>query len=298
MMKFKFFTNAALIACVLIASASCNGNTLPDLSIDPILPSSAQTSPAVTPSITEPDSALNFTYTVNGNGVSITGYIGSSSHVTIPEMINGKSVTIIGYGAFYDCYNLTTITIPNQVTSISDEAFAGCSSLTRIIIPGSVTSIGKRVFDRCKMLSITVDTSNNHYKDIGGVLFTKDGAELIRYPAGIENPSHPEIPPMVFFTWSIQTKAYTIPDGVTHIDEGAFEGCAVLDKITIPSSVTNIGAGAFYGCSNLINIAKLDSVQSIGHSAFWGCSNLTSVVIPYGITNISDHIFRLYPQSR
>ncbi len=45
--------------------------------------------------------------------------------------------------------------------------------------------------------------------------------------------------------------AITIPDGVTSIEDGAFEGCDWITSVTIPSSVTSIGAGAFNGCSGL-----------------------------------------------
>jgi len=38
-----------------------------------------------------------------------------------------------------------------------------------------------------------------------------------------------------------------IPDGVTSIGEGAFEGCTSLKQITIPVSVTTVGKDAFKG---------------------------------------------------
>ena len=47
-------------------------------------------------------------------------------------------------------------------------------------------------------------------------------------------------------------KSITIPDGVTRIEDYAFEGCSNLKSITIPSSVRSIGFGAFDGCSNLL----------------------------------------------
>jgi hypothetical protein len=39
-----------------------------------------------------------------------------------------------------------------------------------------------------------------------------------------------------------------IPDSVTTIGDGAFEGCTSLMKVVIPDSVTTIGNWAFEGC--------------------------------------------------
>jgi hypothetical protein len=43
----------------------------------------------------------------------------------------------------------------------------------------------------------------------------------------------------------------TIPDGITSIDEWAFEHCKSLASITIPDSVTFISESAFNDCNNL-----------------------------------------------
>ena len=84
---------------------------------------------------------------------------------------------------------------------------------------------------------------------------------------------------------------FTIPDGVTSIDDKAFKDCATLTSVTIPSSVTKIGVSAFEGCSNLTAVIIPDSVTSIGVSVFEGCSSLTSVKIPDSVTSIGDNAF-------
>lgn len=84
---------------------------------------------------------------------------------------------------------------------------------------------------------------------------------------------------------------FTIPDGITTIDYGAFDGCEKLTNITIPNSVTSIGDYAFSRCTRLKKISIPNSVASIGHCVFWECSGLKNVTVQNGVTHISDYAF-------
>ncbi len=59
----------------------------------------------------------------------------------------------------------------------------------------------------------------------------------------------------------------TIPDSVTSIGSGAFEGCGSLVSVTVPSSVTGIGESAFAGCENLVSVTILNPDCQIYDSA-------------------------------
>ena len=221
----------------------------------------------------------DLTYEVLGNTIRITGCNKNAANVVIPSKIKGKAVTSIGNYAFSHCTGLTSITIPDSVTDIWNSAFDGCTGLTSITIPDSVGSIGGAVFSGCTGLT-----------------------------------------------------SVTIPGSVTSIGYSAFGYCTGLTSITIPASVTWIGDDAFKYCENLnrVNITDIaawckisfkksydgsisnplyyahnlylngelvenlvipDGVTSISNHAFYGCKSLTSVTIPDSVTSISDYAF-------
>ena len=183
----------------------------------------------------------------------------------------GNGVTDIGNQAFCGCSSLISITIGNGVTKIGDEAFYGCSSLTSITIPNRVWRIGKGAFRNCSLLtSIIVDKNNTAYD-------SRENCNAI----------------ISTTTNSLITGCQTtiIPNSVTSISQGAFQGCSLLTSIAIPNNVTSIGIDAFYGCSLLTSITIGNGVTKIGDKAFYGCYLLTSITIPNSVTSIGKEAF-------
>ena len=83
-----------------------------------------------------------------------------------------------------------------------------------------------------------------------------------------------------------------IPNSITVISYGAFEGCSGLTSVTVPNSVTSIGSGAFDSCSGLTSVTIPNSVTYIGDYAFYYCSGLTRVTIPNSVTYIGPGAFK------
>ncbi len=107
-----------------------------------------------------PTFQLNYSYTVSGGSITITGYQGSGGAVTIPAAIAGYPVTAIGSSVFAGVTTLTSVVIPSGVTSIGASAFANCTSLASVTIPGTVTAIGANAFQGCTALTtLTIPAS-------------------------------------------------------------------------------------------------------------------------------------------
>ncbi len=83
-----------------------------------------------------------------------------------------------------------------------------------------------------------------------------------------------------------------IPNTVTEIESGAFEGCCGIKSINIPGSIKTIKHYTFKDCSGLTSIVIPNSVTVIDDSAFEGCSGLTSIVIPNSVTEIRKDAFK------
>ena len=68
-----------------------------------------------------------------------------------------------------------------------------------------------------------------------------------------------------------------------------------MTSVIIPNSVTKIGDGAFQGCIGLVSVSIPNDVTSIGRVAFKGCTNLTKVILPPNIdTKILDEEYFMW----
>ncbi len=274
--------------CVITVQAIDNENIYDTLYVTVIQEGGAdsikQTSPFET---TVPESSdKDWEYRVNNDNetVTITGYNGNGTAITIPNTINDKMVTGIGNEAFRSCKFLTSVVIPNSVTSLDDKVFYNCISLTSVVIPDSVTSIKSYAFYLCE--SLTSIVIPNSVTSIGNAAFRGcDSLTSVIIPDSVISiGSHA-------FYWCKSLTTVVIPNSLTSIGDYAFGLCESLTSVVIPDSVTSIGNRAFYGCSSLTSVIIPDSVTCICDSAFGHCSSLTSVIIPNSVTSIGNDTF-------
>lgn len=108
---------------------------------------------------------------------------------------------------------VTSVKLPAGLKGIGARAFIK-TDITEITIPASVSYIGDYAFAACKdLVSINVEPESDYFKSIDGVLYSKDGSELIWCPKR-------------------ESADFIIPDGVKTVKSGAFTYSNV-EKITV-----------------------------------------------------------------
>lgn len=245
------------------------------------------------------DFLYNVTTLSNGTTeMTITGYQGYSE-MWIPTYIGDILVTQIADAAFENQTNIGKVVVPDSVTSIGLGAFKGCTSIAEITIPfvgAQQSGVNNRHFGYI----FGATEYNIHFGKLGALKkIVVTGGNIADY---------------AFFTLSAWGVSVELREGVTSIDNYAFQWCDGLERISIPSSCKKIGHGAFYeckyltdviiadgvtmidewafyGCRYLKNITSLNSVETIGVRAFQGCKNLTSISISDSLTSVGDTAF-------
>ncbi len=178
----------------------------------------------------------------------------------------------------------STYAVADSTTKIAFRAFAECTELTEIYIPKGVKnmdnafsnaiSYGVGLFNGCTGLTaIWVDEENTAYcSDAQGVVYNKDMTTLVIVPPG-------------------RGGSFVIPDTVSNLSSGVFNGCTKLEAVSIPASLTYIPSQTFMGCASLAQISLPNTLTSIGDYAFADCTSLKHVDIPEGIKVIWSSVF-------
>ncbi len=171
-----------------------------------------------------------------------------------------SNVVHIGKSAFFNSSLLADVQLPQTLKTLESRTFANCKRLARLEIPAGVTNIVPDFVSECDQLRrIDVARGNTVYRgNPDGVVFTQDGASLVRYPSG-------------------RPGRYEVPKGVKRIEPQAFCGCTALSRVIIPEGVTSIDLETFTHCSALLSIDLPSSVTYIAAQAFQGCTNLVRV---------------------
>lgn len=151
-----------------------------------------------------------------------TAYYDANLDYTLPQTLDGRTVSEVGEYAFRGC-NLKSLTLNYQV-KIDSHAFDFCFSNYNT---DSYTGYGEYGYSynyRCtkfwQPVNFPCGTMQIDSGAFGGCRFVN----------------------------------FTIPEGVETIGSFAFSACDQLAYIRIPNSVTSIEEGAFDGCSSLLDI--------------------------------------------
>lgn len=179
----------------------------------------------------------------------------------------------INSNMFKNCANLQEIILPELTQEIQPRAFANCKSLQRMSIPAQTSKLSPAILSGCiSMESVTVSPSNTEYRDIDGIVYSKDSTVLVYYP-----PSKTD-------------SVYIMPQSVTHLRSNAFSESVFLRTVQLSDNLKQIPLYAFYNCPQIESIRIPESVETIAPMAFFRCKKLTTVQFPSKLQNLGDDI--------
>lgn len=207
-----------------------------------------------------------------------------------------------------------------------------------LFVPATIEWFGKTAyvdmvdagfFSDDNLRAVVVDEANRSLSSHGGVLFSKDGTELIGWPKGKQgtftigkdmklNYSNLKNRPGLaaievdeadtLFSSSDgvlfskdgtrllvcpagRQGSYSVPQGVTAIDCSAFSGCSQLTDIQLPVTVMQMGYGAFEWCTQLQSVNIPDGVEILESDLFSHCERLEMLDIPQSVCSLGYHVF-------
>src|SRR5690606_15748013 len=123
----------------------------------------------------------DFVYEVDGETITITGYVGTAIDVNIPEQIMGKDVTAIADMAF-TAKILDSVMIPGTVTTIGIGAFMGCQ-LESLILKEGLIDIGLMAFAGNRMANVDIPRT---VTTIGAGAFSQGSLSTLTLHEGLE----------------------------------------------------------------------------------------------------------------
>jgi uncharacterized repeat protein (TIGR02543 family) len=230
-------------------------------------------------------------YRIEDDEVTITGFDGKHTDLSIPNTLAGYSVVKISDNVFKDNNLLVTVTVGNNVCEVGNDAFRNMSSLKRISFPNATKTFGTNVlFSSNNLEKITL---SSEVRIQFAYLFGEDenniplSLSLIKYANGAS------IIDKHMLESSLNNIALELADDWTEIAFSQFNELNSLSKIIIPANVVSIGENAFRYSNNITSVVFKEGskLQTIGNSAFYGLNYWNSVVIPDGTISIDNFAF-------
>ena len=175
----------------------------------------------------------NFIYSIIGSNITITGYTGSETSITIPDTIENKPVTSIGASAFFNKIDIVNVTMGKNITAIEKKAFYNCINLENLTLSQKNTSIYDNAFYNCISL-INVAMSQS---------VTNIEANAFYNCIGLEN--------------------FTVGNGLTRIASKSFYNCMGLENFYSLGNAPTLGTDVFKG------VPSSARVYHFGNTSGW-----------------------------
>ena len=202
-----------------------------------------------------------------------------SGKTMLKELILPSKLQVIGKNAFKDCPYLTgNLDLPITLTSIGEYAFVG-TKYTSVTLPPSLKTIGDYAFQN---LPIEQKLTLPKVTSVGAHAFEGTNITGVTIPDGVTT-----IGDRAFANTPTEGHV-TIPDGVTHLGNEVFSNTKI-STVFLPNSVTMLSQGLFQGCKNLNQVYVPDNYTGMGNYAFDGCEALTTVRLSANTTTMGEY---------
>lgn len=205
------------------------------------------------------------------------------SVLKLPEEIKGIKVEAVDGFCIKElhCWFLPSKQLLYELSSsVFNRLSSGTDSkvvfrLSSLVLHNPNTEIVDYSIMEC-LESLSVVEESPYYKTVDGVLFSKDGTILLKYPSLRE------------------VEQYRIPDGVQKICSLAFSSCHYLRELWIADSVSVLEPDCVCNCKALQFLHLPDSMghfpinPDASRFPFFGIDSVRSLKLPFGMKFLQD----------
>ena len=232
--------------------------------------------------------------------VPVQNYMAAFAPVGVVEYTIPENVQILGGYVFWRM-ELKVIRFNEGLQAIMGDCFAESALDCDIVFPSTLESLDTYAFRECT--GITGFYGNEQFHTADHMCLTAYNGKWIVKFVGMDLTD------------------YTIPEGITGIENYTFSGATKLLTVTFPSSLESIGASAFINCPNLEMIygdcvsedhkavvfgtvfSRLvvtkgithytvpEGITALAYSAFTGCNNLEEITLPDSVLELGGYDF-------
>ena len=250
------------------------------------------------------DGQLEFTYNdgkyAGQEGLTITGYLGNATEVTLPKDIQGYPVVEVNRSTLEGNNTVEKVVVESEISKVD---FRDCAALKEVVFPVTVNEIGRDTFYNTPALEkVTVDkgcyVSDEFAYEVSPVI------NYVEMSEGASDTSHIEMVEghnyytadgqfqFRFQEGSVQLRRYigdstevTVPKEiqgypVTNLAR-IFEGNNFIEKVTIEAQIESAN-DIFRDNEALKEVTLPASVTRIGYTCFYNTPSLQTLTVHEG----------------
>jgi predicted small lipoprotein YifL len=207
--------------------------------------------------------AEDFAFFEENGEITVTGYLGETTRVRIPEKINQKTVTALADGAFRAHAEITTLYIPDTVTRFGKNVLLGCKGIYALRTPLPIEEgqayLGYLYGALSYETNNTADLRTLAYLELGG--------------------TRAELPTYALYDCN-DIVCIKLPSTMTVLAEYSLYRCESLKYINA-EHLTKVGAHAMHGCKEMTDLSFGNSLQEVGLGALEECSAMRNLTLPF-----------------